>query len=307
MGWVDDLRYALRRLGRSPGFTVTALVILVLGIGVNTTAFSVVNALLFQPPPFEEPERLVDLLQDADGGGPNSTSYPAYEDIARTEGVFESAAATMVNEGFLEEDGLITPVLIEFATADYMTVLGLAPSRGRWFDLAEDVAIGPPAAVLTYRTWRDRMGSDPDVLGKTVRVGGSNVMIVGVGPGGVQRWSRARGRRHVDVDLGDRPDGGPRAVALSSPGPSLRREGAAPPRCLGRTGQGSDEPARRRPGSYVSGGQRESRAAHDSGARHPHPPGARRGAGAGRGPGDGGRRPGASDRHAQPREPASGS
>ena len=195
-GWIDDFAYASRRLARSPGFSAIALLILILGIGVNSTAFSVVNSLLFQPPPFEEPERLVDLLQDADGGGPNATSYPAYLDISRTEGVFESVAAATINSGFMEQDGAINSVLIEYATARYMAVLGLAPSRGRWFDALENEPTGPPAAVITHKMWRDRMGADPDVLGQTVRVGGSNVPIVGVGP---EEFNGGAGPASVDM------------------------------------------------------------------------------------------------------------
>ena len=80
-GWGQDFRYSVRRLLRSPGFSLAALTLLSLGIGVNSAAFSVVNAMLFQTPPFEEPERRVERLQDSDGGGPNSTSYPVYLDI----------------------------------------------------------------------------------------------------------------------------------------------------------------------------------------------------------------------------------
>lgn len=207
-GWIDDFGYAGRRLARSPGFSATALVILVLGIGVNTTAFSVVNSLLFQPPPFENPEAVVAVLQDSDDGRPNSTSYPAFEDIRRTEGIFESVSAFMTNGVFLEQDGALVSILAEFSTTQYMDVLGLAPTRGRWFDATEDDPSGSPAAVLTHKMWNDRLGADPDILGSTLRIGGAAVTVVGVGP---EEFNGGFGPAAVDLWLSIsaiRPTGG---------------------------------------------------------------------------------------------------
>lgn len=195
--WMADFAYATRRLIRSPGFSATALVILVLGIGVNTLAFTFVNALLFQPPPFEEPSEVVFVLQDSDGGTPNSTSYPAYLDMRRYDDVFASLSAFNSDQAFLDSDGVQTPMLVEYATAGYMEVIGLEPSRGRWFDASMDDPLGPPAIVLTYNMWRDRFGSDPDIVGRTVRIGGAPIPVIGVGPttfhggvgpAGVQMW-----------------------------------------------------------------------------------------------------------------------
>ncbi len=179
---MDDFAYAGRRLLRSPGFSATAIAILVLGIGVNSTAFSFVNALLFQPPPFADPEAVVDVLQDSDDGRPNSTSYPAYLDIVETDGVFSSVAAFSTDRGFLDQDGVMAPVMIEYATSSYMDVVGLSPAMGRWFDRGEDDPSGPPAVVVSHKTWQDRMGADPGIVGTTVRIGGATVEIVGVGP-----------------------------------------------------------------------------------------------------------------------------
>ena len=181
-GWMEDLKYAARRLARSPAFAATALVILVLGIGVNTAAFSVVNALLFQPPPFAEPERVVLVLQDSDDGNPQSTSYPAYLDVRRYEDVFEGVSASYGAQVFLEQEGTLAPLAAEYATASYLRVLGLSPSRGVWFDETADDPDGPPMAVVTHRMWTDRLGSDPDVVGSTLRIAGRTVAVVGVGP-----------------------------------------------------------------------------------------------------------------------------
>jgi len=182
MGWIDDFRYAGRRLVRSPGFTLTALTILVLGIGVNTTAYSVVNALLLQPPPFHDPDQLVNVLQGSDGGTPSSTSYPAYLDMTRMPDVFASVSAYSNDVAFLEQGDGLASILIEYATATYMDVIGLTPSRGIWFEPSADDPNGAPAAVITHAMWTDRLGSDPGVLGSTLRIGGGAVTVIGVGP-----------------------------------------------------------------------------------------------------------------------------
>lgn len=181
-GWGQDFRYSVRRLLRSPGFTLAALTILSLGIGVNSTAFSVVNAVLFQTPPFEEPERLIEILQDSDGGGPNSTSYPAFLDIRDHEDLFDGVAARAGGSATLDLDGNLYPLNLEYATSEYLPLLGLAPSRGRWFDETEDQLGGAPVAVMSYRMWQNRFGMEPDILGRTLRVNGGAITVVGVGP-----------------------------------------------------------------------------------------------------------------------------
>jgi putative ABC transport system permease protein len=180
-GWMDDLAYAARRLMRSPGFSLTALTILILGIGVNSTAFSVVNSLLLQPPPFTSPDRIVIVLQDSDGGAPSSTSYPAYQDMIASD-VFESVSSFYSSPAFLDQDGALAPVLVEYATASYMHVIGLSPGRGAWFGTEHDDPAGPAAAVITHRMWTDRLAADPDVIGQTIRVNGGAATVIGVGP-----------------------------------------------------------------------------------------------------------------------------
>ncbi len=195
---VNDLRYAGRRLARSPGFTLTALSILVIGIGVNASAFSVVNALLLQPPPFQDPGELVLVLQDDDGGQPSSTSYPAYQDMTRYE-VFETVSAFYSDQAFMGDVGApLEPLLTEYATAAYMDVLGLSPSRGVWFDSSHDDPDGDAVAVLTYRMWAERFNADPDILGRTIRLNGGLVTIVGVGP---PEFNGGRGPAAVDLWL----------------------------------------------------------------------------------------------------------
>ena len=91
---IQDLKYAARRLHRTPVFSAFAVAILAIGIGLNVTVFAAVDAMLWRSVPFTEPERIVHIYQDSDGGEPTSTAYPAYRDIAALTGVFAGVAAT---------------------------------------------------------------------------------------------------------------------------------------------------------------------------------------------------------------------
>ncbi len=180
----QDVRYAVRRLIRSPVFTLGALALLAIGIGANTTVFTVVDALLFRPPPWNHPEEVVRVYQDSDDGEPSSSSYPATQDMAASD-VFAAVTATTPSSAAWEGADGVTRVATEYATSSYMKVLGLSVQRGRWFQPEDDVVGGAPAAVVTAAAWHTRLGSDPDVLGRSIRLNGQPVTIVGVGPEGL--------------------------------------------------------------------------------------------------------------------------
>lgn len=181
--WMKDLTYSTRRLVRSPGFTLSALMILSLGIGFNTAAFSLVNAVLLQPPPFPEHGRLVEILQDQDGGGPTATSYPAFLDIAEHEDLFARVGArTAANLRMDVGGGAAVQIQVEYATSGFLPALGLTVTRGRWFDPTEDHLESGPVAVVTYAFWRNHFGGDPGILGSVVRLNGASLTVVGIGP-----------------------------------------------------------------------------------------------------------------------------
>jgi predicted permease len=179
---IQDVRYAVRRLASSPLFTVMAILIVGLGIAANTTVFSAVNAVLLRPLPFHDPDRLVHVYQDSDEGQPESSSFPAYLAIADRTDVFSSAAAVFYTTVSAETDRGVRQSLVEFATSSYFPVLGLRPLMGRWFSSDEEEGGLPVTAVVTYHAWRTRFGSDPAIVGRAMRLGGSTVTIVGVGP-----------------------------------------------------------------------------------------------------------------------------
>jgi predicted permease len=180
--FIQDVRYGLRRLAASPLFTLTAILIVGLGIAANTAVFSLVNAFLLRPLPFEDADRLVYVYQHSDEGEPVSSSFPAYRAIAARADVFSSAAALFFTSVSAESDLGVRPSLVEFATSSYFPVLGLRPSQGRWIAPEEDAPGAGAVAVVTHRAWRSRFGSDPGIVGRAIRLGGSSVTIVGIGP-----------------------------------------------------------------------------------------------------------------------------
>lgn len=183
-----NLRLGLRRLSREPGFTVTAVLLLALGIGATTTIFSVVNAVLFKPLPYERPEDLVRIyMTEPQNRLPDAVSYPEYQELQRLDGLFSATAfhadPTILNLG---RDGQVRTVIAEAYSSSLFPLLGLQPALGRAFTPEEEDAAGsvPPVVVLSHRLWQNRFAADPGVLGSQLSINGHLVTIVGVGPEG---------------------------------------------------------------------------------------------------------------------------
>jgi predicted permease len=180
---VRDTREGLRRLGRDWRFSVPAVLILAIGIGANTAIFSLVNASLFRQPPFADPDRLVDVYQNTRDGSPGTNSYPVFLDIAASSDVFAGVAATSVPDSVSYRDrGAVREAIVEYASASYGPVLGLRPFLGRWFNDSDDRPAAPLVTVLGHRTWTTHFASDRTVIGRTIRMQGVPVTIVGVAP-----------------------------------------------------------------------------------------------------------------------------
>jgi len=173
-------------LTRDWRFTTAAVLILGLGIGANTATFSLINAVRFRHASLPEPDRLVDIYQrSANPGSQDGNSYPAYLDMSAYTDVFAGTMATSVPHGVtLQRDGALRAVLIENATSSYPSVMGVRPSLGRWFTPDEDVRGVPVVAVIGHQTWQKKFAADPAVIGRTFKMDGVPVTIVGVGPAG---------------------------------------------------------------------------------------------------------------------------
>src|SRR5262245_35115089 len=178
-----DTRHGLRRLVRDWSFTLAAVVILGLGIGVNTAVFSVINAVLFRSQPVANPETLVDIYQNAPGGAPTGSSYAAYVDMAAYTDVFANSTVTFIPHPVSYSDGgPPRQAIAENTSASYLAVLGLRPALGRWFTENEDALNAPPVVVIGHRAWTTRFASDPRIVGRIIRIEGVPVTVVGVGP-----------------------------------------------------------------------------------------------------------------------------
>ena len=178
-----DLKQAIRRLGRDWQFALAAVLILALGIGVNTAIFSVVNALLFRKQPFPDSNRLVNLYQNVgEGAQPTGVSFPTYRDIADSADVFSAAAAILPDSVAYQGREDLRLAIAEYITSNYLEVAGYRVTAGRWFTAAEDRAGATPTAVIGYRTWQTKFASDYGILGRTIHLNGAPVIVVGIGP-----------------------------------------------------------------------------------------------------------------------------
>ena len=187
-GWVwlerlvNDLRYGVRLLVRAPGFTLTAVLVLAIGIGVNISAFSLFNMIALQPLPVLDSERIVRLERRSPTSYTSEMAYPSflfYREHART--LFAAMAVLGVPPMEIDNDQQLTSV--SFITPNYFTELGTRPSYGRLFDPASDDSDRSAAAVvLSYGLWQRRFGSDPSVIGRVIHLNGKPVTVVGVTP-----------------------------------------------------------------------------------------------------------------------------
>jgi hypothetical protein len=181
-----DTRHAVRWLARDWRFTLAAVLILALGIGANTAIFSVVNTALFRPQPVRDSHELVNIDQNnARDGQAGGTSYAAYLDMTAYDDVFAGVTAFSIPMPVRYEVGeILQSGVVEHATSSYLSVLGLEPALGRWFNEAEDRSGGGAVAVIGYDAWITRFGAAPSVIGQTIRIDGEPVTVVGVGPQG---------------------------------------------------------------------------------------------------------------------------
>ncbi len=187
-GTVDTLvlnvRYAVRRVARSPMFTAVAVVSLGLGIGANTAMFSLVNATIIRDMPFERPDELVDVYEAAEGFTHGTLSYPDYEDFVEgTTDVFAAVGGTQLALVPLDSDDGAEMLFGEAVTGNYFSLLGIEAARGRMISEEDHVAPGAhPVAVLAHDFWISRFGADPEVLGTDLRIGGRSYEVIGVAP-----------------------------------------------------------------------------------------------------------------------------
>ncbi len=182
---MNDLRYAIRMLIKSPAFSIIAIVALALGIGANTAIFSVVNAVLLRPLPYPEPDNLILLRERMQIFESGSVSYPNYLDWRAAQRSFTDLALfrrDSMNLSSRDEGSPPERITGGVMTWNMMRIVGLAPVLGRDFSEAEDVPGGPKVALISERLWKNHFAKSPKVLGQQVIVDTVPREIVGVIP-----------------------------------------------------------------------------------------------------------------------------
>jgi predicted permease len=180
---LQDLRFALRMLRKSPSFTAVAIVTLALGIGANAVVFGVLNALILRPLNVPQPESLYQLERASDKVG--IESYPNYLDLRDRNRTFDGLAAFAIAPATLDTSGNPSHVWVYQVSGNYFDVLGIQPYLGRFIHPSDEH--GPnsaPYIVLTYAYWRSHFEGDRSVVGRTVQLDRSSFTIVGVAPPG---------------------------------------------------------------------------------------------------------------------------
>ena len=181
----QDLRYAVRILGKSPGFTAVAVLTLALGIGANAAIFSVVNAVLIRPLPYASPGQLVDVSEanpqaGLSGGG---VSYPAFLELRDHSRVFTSVAGLAGHALTLTGRGEPADVSTLAVTPEFFSLFGAKPLLGRALSPEDGQRGAAPVAVLSEQLWRNRFGADPGIVGASITLDQRAGTVVGVMPG----------------------------------------------------------------------------------------------------------------------------
>ena len=183
----QDLRYSVRLLLKHPGFTLTAIGVLTLGIGVNAGIFGIINGLLLRPlAGAGAPGDVVGIYSKdrTTERGYRAFSYPGFDDLRNAEGPFVHVAAHNVALGGVTENGTTRQTMIDLVSVGYFDALGVRPMLGRDFTREEErPGSTERPVIISYKRW-ERMQFDPDVLSKTVRLNGQDFGIVGVAPEG---------------------------------------------------------------------------------------------------------------------------
>lgn len=210
--WWDDLRqdlvFTVRQLGRTPSFAVAAILTLTLAIAANTAVFSVTEGVLLRPLPYHQPDGLValwtkylppsgfDIAQFPLSGPELLDCRDETKDLSSLSALESAGSVALTGNGQEPEQ-----VPVWKADATLLSTLGVEPALGRWFSAAEDVPDGPDVTVLTHGLWASRYGSDPGIIGRTILMGGTPTLVVGVLPVGFSLENGADVRAFLPLRL----------------------------------------------------------------------------------------------------------
>jgi putative ABC transport system permease protein len=180
---MTDLRFALRTLVKTPGFTVVIILTLALGIGANTALFSVINTTLLRPLPYKDAERLVELNTTTKTGGSMSPSYPDFLEFKKRQRAFDSLSALYTTPTNLTTNQGTERVSTAFVDHDFFRVFGVAVAAGSDFSEEDDRPASAPLVLISHDAWQKRFGGAPDMIGRQILLAGKSVTIAGILPG----------------------------------------------------------------------------------------------------------------------------
>jgi len=198
---LHDLHYAVRQMRKSPGFAVVAILTLALGIGANTTIFSVVNGVLLNPLPYPESDRLVVLFHNKPNFTKGSISYPNFLDWQRDNRSFDAMVAYRYGDAKLTGAGEPENLSGRMVSAGFFEVLGVKPLLGRTFAADEDRLGANPTVMISEGLWKRKFSSNPHIVGQVIVLDGVPRVIVGVIPGSFQlrQWNFRPGEIYTPV------------------------------------------------------------------------------------------------------------
>jgi putative ABC transport system permease protein len=222
---MNDLKFALRALLKSPGFAAVAIVTLALGIGLNTAMFSLMNALFLRPLPFVDASALVRVFRMTPGNTVGDLAAADFLDLRASEAGFGEFASLWDESASLSEKGGTTEFEPSLrVSANFFDVLKIRPEIGRSFNPGDDAAGSPRTVLISDALWRSRYAAAPDVVGRVVRIGGESHVIIGVVPGWaddgrvIRDISLFRPQRLVPTERASRDDPWMRVIGRRMPG-----------------------------------------------------------------------------------------
>src|SRR5579884_562928 len=225
-GLGQDVHYALRTFRKNPGFAATAMLALAFGIGANTAIFSVVNAVLLRPLPYPEPQRLVRIYEGTQSEAGWSVAYPNFLDWRRESHSFAAMAATRHADFNFTGAGEPEQISGQYVSTELFPMLGVRTLLGRGFLPQDDRPGASCSVILTYALWRERFGSDPNIVsGRSLRLNGRDCSVVGVLPADFHLSEEARLfvpiEQSNDPELRMRESRGQQVYARLKPGVSM--------------------------------------------------------------------------------------
>jgi putative ABC transport system permease protein len=179
-----DAHYAFRMLRKNPGFTAVAILTLAFGIGANTAIFSVLDAVVLKSLPYSQADRLSLIWTDLKTAGQTRAPFsgPDMVDVRRRSRLLQEVGAIWVGNAALTGTGEPEQIKLGFVTANFLSILGVPPGQGRYFNAQDDVEGAAPAIILSDGLWRRRYGANRQIIGQSVTLDGHSTLVVGVMP-----------------------------------------------------------------------------------------------------------------------------